>query len=464
MIREKNRNHNIASKNTVSNVKRKIPLNIGTVIFGAIFIYIIVSLFLYMTATHVVSYQVTAGPLAQNQEYTALVLRDEAVIRSDSSGYLTYYAAENEKVRKTGSVYGIGQEKQTIENSELTDTALASIQDSMEDFTGSFDGANFYDAYNLKYKINGQILSSNMTNYISQGGGSYAMGAQTICTAPNDGIVVYAVDGYEDYDVTMISSEDLDRKAYAKTDLKTSDKLKDGSPVYKLITSDQWSIAIPLSSRQIVDLDGKTQVRVRFLKDNATQIGKLSIITGADGAYYGVITFSNGMIRYVNDRFLDIELVTNTHSGLKIPISSVVNKTFYTIPEEYAMTGGDKNSMGFLRLTIDKDDAESTEFITDTLYEHRDGYYCVDQDEFHEGDILLRSGSSTERFVVGPTTQLEGVYSMNKGYAVFRKIAVIDKNEDYCLIEKGTSFGISQFDFIVLNAEDVKESEITVKK
>ena len=32
-----------------------------------------------------------------------------------------------------------------------------------------------------------------------------------------------------------------------------------------------------------------------------------------------------------------------------------------------------------------------------------------------------------------------------------------------CIVEKGTSFGISQFDYIVLNSADVEEEEITVK-
>ena len=58
---------------------------------------------------------------------------------------------------------------------------------------------------------------------------------------------------------------------------------------------------------------------------------------------------------------------------------------------------------------------------------------------------------------------LEGVYSMNKGYAVFRKVNIIDKNEQFCLVENGTSYGITQFDFIVEKSSDVKESDITTR-
>ena len=80
-----------------------------------------------------------------------------------------------------------------------------------------------------------------------------------------------------------------------------------GDPVYKLITSETWSVIIPLSSEQIVSLAEKKTIRVKFLKDDATQTGSLAIVIGEDGNYYGKITFSRGMIRYSGDRFLNID-------------------------------------------------------------------------------------------------------------------------------------------------------------
>ena len=46
--------------------------------------------------------------------------------------------------------------------------------------------------------------------------------------------------------------------------------------------------------------------------------------------------------------------------------------------------------------------------------------------------------------------------------ALFRKIIILDKNEEYCIVESGTRFGISQYDFIVLNSGEVREQEIMV--
>ena len=79
-----------------------------------------------------------------------------------------------------------------------------------------------------------------------------------------------------------------------------------------------------------------------------------------------------------------------------------------------------------------------------------------------EDSILMENSSNRIQLQEKDVEVLHGVYNINKGYAVFRKIVIIDKNEDYAIVEKGTTYGIAQFDYIVLDAADVKESEITV--
>ena len=58
---------------------------------------------------------------------------------------------------------------------------------------------------------------------------------------------------------------------------------------------------------------------------------------------------------------------------------------------------------------------------------------------------------------------LEGVYCINKGYAVFRKVVMIEQNDEYCIVETGTTYGLSQFDYIVRNGNTVKEDDILFK-
>ena len=61
------------------------------------------------------------------------------------------------------------------------------------------------------------------------------------------------------------------------------------------------------------------------------------------------------------------------------------------------------------------------------------------------------------------TDSLIGVYNINKGYAVFKQINIIYENEEYAIIETKTSYGISLYDHIALDASKIKENELTSK-
>ena len=55
---------------------------------------------------------------------------------------------------------------------------------------------------------------------------------------------------------------------------------------------------------------------------------------------------------------------------------------------------------------------------------------------------------------------LHGVYNINKGYAVFREVTIIDENEEYCVVESNNIYGLAAYDYIVLDATQVSEDEI----
>ena len=55
------------------------------------------------------------------------------------------------------------------------------------------------------------------------------------------------------------------------------------------------------------------------------------------------------------------------------------------------------------------------------------------------------------------------VYNINKGYAVFKQINILTKNENYAIIETKTTYGISLYDHIALDGSKVKENQLVVK-
>lgn len=351
---------------------------------------------------------------------------------------------------------------------------MARIKSQMSSFSNGFHPSNFNSTYSFKYELAGNILnyagessSSDDTDEEGTTSGSVLAAGQTLSRSPTDGIVLYSTDGYEDKTVEDLTAEDFDQNAYEKKDLKTGREVEAGDPVYTIITSETWDLLIPLSSKQAAQLMDTESIRVKFNSDGATQIGDFAI-QEIDGNQYGRITFNKGLIRYASDRFLTIELVTNTQSGLKIPLSAITTKDFYIVPKEYAEVDENENYQGFTVLHTDSDGEESTFFLTPTVYASTDDYYYFEigdgkenssSDTLKEGDAI-QSPDGSGRYVVGDTGVLEGVYCINQGYAVFRRIELIDQNDEYAIVRSNTSYGLSRYDHIAENADSVKESDI----
>lgn len=437
--------------------KRTNNLNIGTVIYGMIAFYLLVTLFIYLTAHHITSYQVKSGPLSQNEIYTAIVMREEQVVNSSGSGYISYFTGDSSKVAKNGAICCVSDNRDMFSTTTIEGHNISSDYNLISKFAKAYIPDDFGTTYNLKYALRQSTLYSAQGDLMISG----------MQLASQDGVVAYTKDGYEYLTSANISAEDFKPKSYNRQNLQTDDKIVAGTPLYRLITSDTWSICIPITDKQSTKLseyEGKV-LKVRFVKDGQTEKGEFSLEENA-GQKFAKLTFYSGMIRYCNDRYLDVELITNIETGLKIPVSALVQKDFYLAPELYRYTNSETGTAGFMVSRQDKDGSEVTEFISPEYYEDKEVpegsnkyFYFLDMSALNPGDVLIKP-DSMERYTVGATEKLQGVYCINKGYTVFRKVEIIDQNEEYAIVKSQTRYGIELFDFIVRDSSTVNESDI----
>ena len=134
-----NKKRTPATPGLLARLRKIVGLNIGTIMFGVLFLYMAFSAILYMTTTHIESYQVTSGPLSRNETYTGLAIREESVYTADSSGYITYYAREGSKINASGAVYGLNSTKAAQSSSQLSQEQLSKIRSDMMSFSKSFN-------------------------------------------------------------------------------------------------------------------------------------------------------------------------------------------------------------------------------------------------------------------------------------------------------------------------------------
>lgn len=457
-------------KNKIIPYRRYRFFNIGTIMFGVLFVYMIICLVMYLTTEHVTPYEVTAGPLAGNYRYTALALKKETVVKADQNGTVSYYAREGSKVGMGNSVCSIDEAGKMASvaataKEELVEGAdkemLSKIRSEMSSFAANYSATSYQAVYNFKSDVESSILELTNEKALSSLKDSQGstLSMVDLCTAPKEGIVVYSEDGYEDLQAEDVKASDFDLKNYHKTNLRLNKEISTGDSLYKLLTDENWSLIFPLDQRMAAEFSDRTSIRFRFLKDGTTFTGDFSIFNNKDG-YFGKIDMSTSLIRYASERFLEIELVLSRKTGLKIPNSAIAQKIFYKIPKEFALYEEEEpKEISIIKQVPKKDGSSSAKYITATVYKEEKTYFLVDSSHFEEGDVILMAEKS-KQYTIGDKETLEGVYNINKGYAIFRAITVVDQNEEYCIVEEGATFGLSQYDHIALDASTVNDKDI----
>lgn len=443
-------------------------INIGMIFFSVMAIYIVISVITYMRRDHIVGYQVKEGALSTNNIYDAVAVRTEKIITSDNAGYVNYFATEGGRVAVGNLVYTVDESGQLLEylksqGSEevaLGDEDLSELRSQIVNFDSSFDPQNFYTVYDFKVSIDGTVQklsnSSILQNIQSLNSNSGTLSSIGYKNAPDTGIVVYSIDGYEDLTLETMTLDKLDQKNYEKTQLINNTLVKAGDPVYKLCTSEEWSIIIneqdPERLQEFEDLE---YIKVRFIKNQDESWGKVTTYTNVDGQSFVQLTFTNSMITFCRDRFLNVELITEDETGLKIPNSSIVNKSFFLIPKAYLINNND-NTSGVLREKYDEQGNATTEFVSLNVYNETDTEYYIDTDTLRAGDTLIKPDSN-ERYTVSKTDTLIGVYNINKGYADFRQVKILYQNDEYAIVRSNTMYGLNVYDYIVLDSSTVDE-------
>lgn len=443
--------------------RKKGNLNIGVFIFGIIFIYLIVSLLMYLTSGPVSVYEVRKGSILRDTAYTGFVVRDETIVEAQEEGYVNYFVTEGEKVGARTSVYASSPEKLDFQAADeesqasLTAEEEASLLTDIQAFSDNFQEANFQEVYTVKDKIEDLLDSRSSQNRKAQLDEMLKTQGDSlkVYNASRDGIIIYATDGYEDTTISDVTEEMITLNDHETLTLSNNTKVQAGDPVYKLITSDQWTVVVVLSDEMTEELAETKRIKVRFAKDNQTETADFAIYN-TESANLGFLTFDTGMVRYARDRYLDIELILEDESGLKIPRSSVVEKEFYTVPEDYLTQGGNSQGNGVLVQTKDNARFQKTEvFYRDT----ETGMIYLDPLDFSEDTVLIKPDSK-ETWPLKKTAKLKGVYNINKGYAVFKQIQILCESEEYYIVETGSDYGLSNYDHIALNGEDVKENDV----
>ena len=456
-------------KKKIVRYRRAFHFNIGILVFAVVFIYFAVYLISYLTEDHISVYEVQKGQIAQKNIYTGLILRSEKVVYSDTSGSVNYYISEGDKAGQSTLICSIDTDgdisslisEAGLDGTQLSESSLENLQDTINTYTENCSDMEFYNVYSFKTSVDSQVQESLYLSALEEltEQTDEAVENQTFSflNAEEDGIVALYTDGYESITPDTFEDSMFDESSYTKNTIYSSQTVSSGQALYKLCTDENWYIMVPVDEETAEEYEDEEYVTVTFRKDDTTATPSVEV-RQYDDQNYLVLSFNSSMVRFISDRYIELELGDEDAKGLKIPNSAIVEKEFLVVPKKYFTYGGDDSDLGLLKVITEKGET-TVEFIETDLYYETETAYYVDEDELEEGDVICESDSS-DQYSITNTATLQGVYNINKGYAVFKQIDILAQNEEYAILKTGTSYGLSLYDHIAMNGSEISEGEL----
>ncbi len=453
-----------------NNSRREIPfkkgrfrLNVGIVVLIVIAVYLVIFATLSFTSTKTKFYEVSPGSNAENNSkiYSGLAIRKEKVAKAESTGYIEFFVREGLRVSKSTTLYSIDSSGKLTDflakndnNSKLSSENVSSLNELINDYSSDYDDMSFNDVYEFKSSLKGSVIdlinTKTLKKIAKKTGTTYS-----INKSKYSGIVSYQLDGFESIKPKDLQESDFTKASRKITTRKTGDEMAKGEKIYKVITDDEWSIAIELDDDDVKRYKDTKGVHIKFINDNLDTTANFEIVKGKDGRAYGIISLSKYCIRFANDRFVNIQIINDVEDGLKIPKSSLVKKNVYIVPKEYGTAGGNSDEIAF---NIKKSDGKNKIVYPPIAYSDSKNYY-ISTSSLDAGDVLVMPNSS-ETFTVGQTKSFNGVYNINNGYTKFVRVKILNSTDEYYIIKAGDVFSVSIYDRIVLNSDSVKENQI----
>lgn len=447
-------------------------LNTGTIIFGIIFIYIVIRIIISLQSETLSIYEVQNSYIDTNIKADALILRQETLVNSNSSGYVSYYVRDGEKIGKNKTVYTIDEtgsvyDKIKDANNEgltMSDEGLAEVRTRISNFENYFSYSDFQDVYNFRYDIENAVLeltNEAMIEQLTSMDGANNAATYKKVSSTEAGIITYYKDGYENISIDNFKASDTDGSNYKKTTLKTGEIINSGDPVYKLVTSENWNMVIPLTDKQADRLKDKENITIN-IHNSSKNIRCPVQFTNKEGKTFAIISLDQQMVNFINNRFIDVVIIMEQNNGLKIPNTSITKKKVYKVPIEYLSNGSDSTEKIYFNVKqLDEKGDVSIKQKKANIYKKDDKFCYVDPNDFASDAVLVDINSnSTLSLTDSKTDEIAGVYCVNQGVATFRYIDIQYEDDEYTIINDNVPYSITWYDRIVLNQSFVKENQI----
>lgn len=444
-------------------------LNIGTIVFIAFTVYILINIVIYFNHSHLSIYEVQMLPMASDTKAEAVIVRNETPVKTGIAGYVNYYMRSGTRVSKGETVYSIDESRQiynliagTDDSYTLSEDDIEQIKNCIANFQNHYDNADFSQVYSLKDELTTTVNSISDTYLLEHLNQilvdkSYE-GSLTVHKAEAPGLISYFSDTLDGLTADRVNLDTFNKTGYKSTNLFDANLKEQGSTIYKLLSDETWDLVLNLTEEQYNKLSGQTTISYTIEEDNL-QLTSPVIFSHIGEGYFARITLNQYMVRYLNRRFLTVALDIEHETGLKIPKTALVEKEFYIVPKEYFVRGGDSDKIGICILKQDEETKKKYyDFLPVEIYYEDSTYNYIDLKTVTYGTFIYNE-KTQEQFQMSLSRPLTGVYCVNKGFAQFRRVEMVQEGKEFCVVKSGMPFSIAEHDHIAKDSSTIDEAQ-----
>ena len=453
-----------------------------------------------LTKTTISTQIVQTGSLDTSTTLEGVVYRSEKVVYGEDAGTAQYVIAEGEKVKKDGTVYVLADnekitttasqiekvEKELYNNAkDSADTATnqdekynlaLDVKNNFDEYYNHYFDGSTHAVYALRSKLDSNVRSRTDLYVAQQQKKDDEVAAEKLRldqvldksqkgkAADVPGIVSFHMDGHEVEDA-LVGSNELTYEQYNKLKRSTTTtqlgqgKLEKDSPVYKLVTNNAWYIVSFVSVKEDHYVIGNSyKLYFDQLGDKAVNF-TLKDKKESDGRVKLIFMSNDQMSDFLSIRGVSFSIGNKAVSGLKIPISAIVEQNLIEVPMGFVVKEDEK-------IGVYRKKGEVTEYINIPIQmvdNEKQVYYILqdlsDTKKLQLNDVIVKQESG-ETYQLTKSIVKQGVYVVNAKIASFKEIDVIDQSNEYAIVRNNNNSKLKEMDKIISNPKNVKIDQL----
>lgn len=481
---EKKNNHKLAATRHI---------NFGVAIFMMIFAYLLFVMITFAMKDKVNYTIAETGVLTHSNIYNGLVIKKESVVTAKDEGDIRYYFTEGSRVRSNNTVATIIKDSETARlldedifrlnqtlhaDDPAFDESYEYLQGRIKNYVINQHNHKFNKTYSIKREIVNDIDNIRSTVITQQSSMGLLTSANIITMeesleeigspllAPSSGLVSFNIDGMEDIWVDDFSTIAFTRQP-VEQELSTRRTANVDEEMFKVVDNYLWYIAAEIDDECEKQIEGKSYINIEFLdKDLSLDVkinGKDAIWDEGNKTYL-IVQVDRMLGEFINDRYLDFRIVYDEYEGIKVPETAVTTKEFVSIPANYLTIINNEYSVHKKVFSEDAVGGVTVEGIRLKQIKREDEAVLIPlSDQLQVGDTISYTDNETLQtyeLILTDTVELQGVYVVNKGYAMFKFIETRYRETDYRIVEPFIPYGVRMYDRIATEGELTKEYQI----